>query len=147
MLIEGDVFKATQDVLIHGANCFNTFGSGVAKQVKLLYPGAWEEDQKTIKGDESKLGTFTVWAGTHSYYDQTLFVVNLYTQYRYGTDKMYVDYDAVRTGLENVYETFPFQTIAMPMIGAGLAGGDWNIINDNINEVFKEQELVIYKWK
>lgn len=145
--VEGDVFKAKEDLLIHGCNCFNTMNSGVAKQVKLLYPGAWEEDQKTIKGDKFKLGTFTVWSGKHNYYNQTIVVVNLYTQYRYGRDKMYADYDAIRVGLENVHEIFPLQTIALPMIGAGLAGGDWKIINDIINDVFKNQELIkIYKW-
>jgi len=29
-----DIFTFKSDVLIHGCNCFNTMGSGVAKQIK-----------------------------------------------------------------------------------------------------------------
>ena len=47
------------DVVIHGCNCFNTTGAGVAKQIKLQYPEAYQADKLTIKGDKGKLGSYT----------------------------------------------------------------------------------------
>lgn len=34
------------DVIIHGCNCFNTFGAGIALQIKRIFPDAYEADLK-----------------------------------------------------------------------------------------------------
>lgn len=143
--IQGDVFKAEEDVLIHGCNCKNNMGSGVARRVRELYPEAWQVDQDTLRGDKNKLGTFTFWTGKHIYYDQNITIVNLYSQYDYGRKKVYADYDAIRKGLKEVEFVFRGKSFAMPRIGAGLAHGDWTIIKKIIEEVFtghKKNELV-----
>jgi len=61
--IDGDLFKLAEqgefDIVIHGANCFCTMGSGVALTVKNNYPKAFLADQLTESGDQRKLGKFT----------------------------------------------------------------------------------------
>jgi O-acetyl-ADP-ribose deacetylase (regulator of RNase III) len=146
--IQGDVFKAKEKVLIHGCNCFNTFGSGVAKIVKELYPGAYEADQETEKGDTQKLGSYTVWSGKHYYYDQDIIVINSYSQYGYGSlfnKQVQLQYDKLRESLEQIEFVYRGASFAMPRIGAGLARGDWATIKEIIEEVFtgyKKNELV-----
>ena len=103
--IQGDVFKAKEQILIHGCNCFNTFGSGVAKRVKQLYPGAHAIDQETTKGDKEKFGSYTFWNGRHYYYDQDITVINSYSQYGYGSmfnRQVQLDYDKLRESLEAI---------------------------------------------
>ena len=141
--IQGDVFKAKEDILIHGCNCFNTMGSGVAKIVKALYLGAWIHDQNTLRGDKTKLGDYTYWFGPHYYHDQNITVINLYSQYRYGrSGDVYANYDAIAKGLMTIKDDFPNKSIAMPRIGAGLAGGDWETIKLIIRLVFDEDSIV-----
>jgi len=146
--IKGDVFKAKEKVLIHGCNCFNTFGSGVAKIVKELYPGAHKADQETEKGDTQKLGSYTVWSGKHCYYDQDIIVINSYSQYGYGSlfnKQVQLQYDKLRESLEQIEFVYRGASFAMPRIGAGLARGDWATIKKIIEEVFtgyKKNELV-----
>jgi len=143
--IKGNVFKAKEDILIHGCNCHNAMGSGVAKMVRELYPGAWLVDQKTLWGDKSKLGDYSFWNGKHYYYDQNITVINLYSQYKYGHTEVYADYNAIRKGLETVEFVYRGSTFAMPRIGAGLARGDWATIKKIIEEAFtgyKKNELV-----
>lgn len=139
--IKGDVFKAKEDILIHGCNCFCTWGKGVAKTMLKSYPKAFEQDFLTRRGSKDKLGTFTSWTGTHYYYDQEITIVNLYSQWDLWTWKdpknIYADYDAIAEGLVQVRDTYPNKSIAMPRIGAGLAGGDWNIIKKIIEMVFE----------
>ena len=137
----GDIFEGNEDILIHGCNCQNMMGSGIAKQVKEKYRGAWEADQKTNKGDRNKLGLYT-------YYDSgDKTIINLYSQYRYSRIEMVVEYDAIREGMTLINKNFPDKTISMPKIGAGFAGGDWNIIEGIINEVFGDREVFVYLWK
>ena len=147
--IKGDLIKlALQgnfDVIIHGCNCFNTMGSGIAKQVRSELPEAWEADQLTVKGDKSKLGLYT--RALIELPESTFTVINAYTQYKYGTDRMHVDYKAVRSIFKNIKVWYTGKRIAYPMIGAGLAGGDWEVISNIINEELKGEDhtLVLFE--
>lgn len=144
----GDLFKAKESVLIHGCNCFNVMGAGVASQVKKLYPGAYfQADLYTKSGDKSKLGTYSAWTGRHCFYEQLITIVNAYTQYEtWGMNGDYsvspIDYDALERVMISIKNDFKDQSIAMPKIGAGLAGGDWNKIMEILTRVFEGKEDV-----
>lgn len=146
--IEGDVFESKDDILIHGCNVFCKMGAGVARIVRRAYPLAFAEDLKTGKGDPYKLGRYTYSTQKHYCYpEQDIIVINAYTQrgYSWTTYKdPVVDYDAIRTVMTSIKKDFPRKSISMPRIGAGLAGGDWKIISDIINSVFKRRKVTVY---
>ena len=120
------------DLIIHGCNCFCTMGAGIAKTIKQKLPEAYKADLNTEKGNDSKLGTITF--AESETYNGKLIVVNGYTQFNWrGTGKK-VDYDAIQKVFRTVKEKFSGLRIGYPAIGAGLAGGDWNIISDIIDE-------------
>tara|TARA_Y200000002_G_scaffold382572_1_gene400095 strand:- start:701 stop:1138 length:438 start_codon:yes stop_codon:yes gene_type:complete len=116
------------DILVHGCNCFHTMGAGIAKQIKEKYYIAYEADLQTIKGDKNKLGTYSF-----VQINNTQFIINAYTQYHfYG--KRPIDYDALRNVFKLIDLNFTNKRIGIPKIGAGLAKGDWNIIQNIIDE-------------
>ncbi len=61
MIIHKDcnIFDGGAQGIIHQANCQNTMGSGIAREIRARYPEAYEVDCKTIAGDYKKLGTFS----------------------------------------------------------------------------------------
>ena len=123
------------DIIVQGCNCFNTMGSGIAAQIREVFPDAWEADQATLAGSYDKLGNYT-WA-THalSEHDQKLIVVNAYTQYRFngsGQREDHFNYIAFRLILEKLAQRWPGRRWGFPAIGCGLAGGDRGIIMDMI---------------
>jgi len=136
-------FDEEYNLIVHGCNCFHTMGSGVAKAIKDKYPDAYRADKElTDKGDRDKLGRVCAAMIPES----DLIVVNAYTQYEYGSDgKKYVDYDAVRSAMEKIKETFSEKDykIRMPKIGAGLGGGDWEKISEIIDDVFGDREILV----
>lgn len=139
----GDVIKAFLDIkepviLIHGCNCFNTMGAGIAKQIKEQFPEVYEADCKTISGDRNKLGTYTYYQ-----FDNKI-VINAYTQYNYSSHKPQLDYFALGTVLEQIKQDFPNYKIIMPKIGAGLAGGNWDIISSIIEQIFPNSIIDVY---
>ena len=75
--ITGDLIADADnyDVIVHGANCFCTMKSGIAKQIIQHFPEAEKVDKSTVKGDRAKLGTITHTTATKP------IVVNAYTQY------------------------------------------------------------------
>ena len=130
-------------MIVHGCNSFCTFGAGIAKQIKQEFPEAYKADLKTNKGDKSKLGWYS-----RAYIKQyDLIIINAYTQYGYWgkAGKINVDYEALYNVFNKIYNAYNDKKIGIPMIGAGLAGGDWNKIEKIINDIgFNDITLVKY---
>lgn len=84
-IITGDLVKMSKDgefdMIFHGCNCFHTMGGGIARQIRLDFPEAYNADCDTAYGAIDKLGTMS------SAKSGSVTVVNCYTQWEYGTDK------------------------------------------------------------
>lgn len=122
------------NVIVHGCNCFHVMGAGIAKEIRGRYPDVCVADvQHSAKGDKSKLGkySYAVVQGPAPYYWRFA-IVNAYTQYGYGKG-LQVSYNAVQQVFRSIKKGFPGARIGYPLIGAGLAGGDWNVIQTIIN--------------
>lgn len=72
------------NIIIQGCNCHNTMGSGIAKEIRERYPEAYEADLKTVKGDKTKLGTYS--ATTAPKKDPSFVIINAYTQYDFNKE-------------------------------------------------------------
>ena len=124
ILIHGDLLQLGKnnefDIIMHGCNCFNTMGGGIARQVRDQFHDAYLADQDTLAGDRNKLGRYSIGMSGR------LVIINAYTQYhmasRIGDDVF--EYRAFDTVLNSISERFGKYKIGMPMIGMGLAGGD-----------------------
>lgn len=157
----GDLIEAAKagevGVIAHCCNCQCSMASGIAPQIRWAFPYAYAADQATVKGDASKLGTFSL--GEPDDYPNPM-VYNLYGQFGFwkrrdgGRD---LDYNALYDSLLAMgqdlhnYDTGDEDQhrIGLPMIGAGLAGGDWEIIEVMIERtlVAAGHDVTIYKLK
>ncbi|MEM9775968.1 MAG: macro domain-containing protein [Chloroflexota bacterium] len=146
--IKGDLIKLALigdfDVIIHGCNCLCTMGAGIAKAIKSEFPEAYKADRATEKGDKSKLGTYTsatVERGGHK-----ITIVNAYTQYNYRGRGRKADYDAMKSVFQAIKRDFAGQQIGYPLIGAGLAGGEWEVISEIIDEALKGEDHTLVEF-
>lgn len=145
-IIKGDLIVLALnghfDVIIHGCNCFNNMGKGIAKTIKYIFPEAYEVDQNTQKGEYSKLGDYTSAISRQT--KDMLYVVNAYTQFnyssRYSDQAVMVDYAAIQKVMSKIKEDFSGKRIGYPKIGAGLGGGDWDIISNIINKELEGED-------
>lgn len=114
------------DIIIHGCNCFNAMGAGLAPQIARRYPLAEAVDSDTRKGSISKLGNWTMAYSTNDNPDQKEFrIINAYTQYstsRQGEDVF--EYASFEVILRKLAHEYGAQRYGLPYIGMGLAGGD-----------------------
>lgn len=149
------------DVIAHGCNCFCTMGAGIAPQmVEAFGVDKFVLEHINFKGDINKLGQID-WGGFYlkngkarqnkspqmgKQYD--LFVINAYTQYRYGKnhtdgDEKPIDYEALTLCMRKINHMFKGKHIGLPWIGCGLAGGDKGIIKGIIKEELKDCKTTI----
>lgn len=145
-----DIFDAPIDMLAHQANCMNTMGSGIARKIREKFPEAYEADCKTIKGDAKKFGTFSFAKIVSPNNNPRLrYVVNIYSQYNFGRDKRYTDYEAVYCGFTSLRDKLLLKNndtvdvvVGIPWrYGCNVAGGDWNVVEAIINSVFGESKI------
>jgi len=147
-IIEGNLIVMAQagefDLIVHGCNCFNTFGKGIARQIKDAFPLAWLTDKRTIKGSVNKLGTVGFVR-----LDRGLVVANAYTQHDYRGRGRKTSYKAVRDCFRQIGEyaqkNGPLK-IGYPRIGAGLGGGSWNLISKIINSELSGKNHTLVEW-
>ena len=134
-LLSGDI-----DVLVHQANCFHTFGSGIAKEIRERVYEAYRADLATEYASRDKLGSISVASNNGK-----IQVINLYSQYNYGRDKVYTDYAAMKNGLNIVSKCLTQGTvIGMPKIGCGSAGGDWKIVSEIVEKTLSDFVVKVY---
>jgi len=141
---QGDLVRDAErdfDVIGHGCNCFNNMGAGIAKDVRIQYPGAYKVDVATQMGSKDKLGKYTKWDG------ENITILNLYTQWKYGNSERNADYDAIRNCMKSIKEDYSGKKIGLPLIGAGLAQGDWGIISKIIEEELIGEDVTIMIWE
>lgn len=142
--VKGDLFAylRPEDYMIHGCNAQGVMGSGIALAVKNIYPGAYAAYRKVEETQGLELGSII------PYYDQTdkITVINGITQNLFGRNgNRFVSYDAITEVFEKtriyIEGSITFDDpkpprLFMPLIGAGLGGGNWRIIQTIVEEVF-----------
>lgn len=131
------------DAFIHQANCFHTFGAGIARQIKNKYPELYEADLKHgPPGEISRLGDFS-WCQCHD--DKIGY--NLYGQFGMGGIRS-TNYEAVYTGLSKIKEhalNNNVHSMGLPYnMGCSLGGGSWSIVSAIIGEIFYNSDLELY---
>jgi O-acetyl-ADP-ribose deacetylase (regulator of RNase III) len=146
-ILQGDAtepFGAERKLLLQVVNDQATvWGGGFAKQARKKWPAAQTAFAKWAYGRQNlKLGN------THSFEVRAdLTLVSLVAQHGFGkaTHGPRLRYGALFAALEKVADAALEQsaTVHMPRIGAGEAGGDWNIIDGILREVLISRGIKI----
>ena len=145
---QGDLLEFSEDAFGHGCNCQSTMGSGVAKAVRAKWPVMYEvADCQSEFTPSQKLGNYT-----YVELPENKFGFNIYSQFDYrgrNVGKMDLDYGALERGVNGVCNHLSsngLKTLALPLIGCGLAGGNWNIVEGILNRVSDATgiDIVVY---
>lgn len=131
----GNVLRAEEQIIAHGCNTLGVMGAGVAEGVRLGYPEAftlYRESTRTLGQVIPALSRGKI-------------ILNLITQDQIGGPGRNVSYDAVDDCFQLLDLCFAGHDIAMPKIGAGLGGGDWNVIAAIIEHRANNFQPIVYE--
>ena len=160
-IIDGDLFSSKANFIVHQVNCQGVMGSGVALQVVEKYPHVKKEYVRYVKhcnkNNINMLGTVQyvpvdTWAmvmidtmrneNIEAYDSNYQYIVNLFGQDGYGTEKQQTDIKAVKKAFENICMNAQKinATVALPFkIGCCRGGAKWNEVYKIIEDVFKNK--------
>jgi O-acetyl-ADP-ribose deacetylase (regulator of RNase III) len=144
------------DVITHGCNCQGTMGAGIALQIKNRFPQAAAIDRPgAVPGTIAAV-----------LLPEGLTVVNAYTQIHWGAasvqhrskspvnnygeempDTQENRYRFIRSCMKEIKKHFPHKRIGLPLIGCGLAGGDWEVVKKIVEEELEGCDVTVVHYK
>ena len=148
--INGDLVKLAKvgyfDLIVHGCNCYCKMKKGIAKTIASQWPQVEDADKLfPIPTGPDRLGKISVTSEING-----LTIVNAYTQLKYWYEPWedcsapLVSYEAIEQCFTEIYHvTNPQTRIGIPLIGAGLAKGDWNIILSIITDCMEDRNVTV----
>ena len=144
--VKGDLLSVTEGIIVHGVNCQGVMGSGVALAIKTAYRKAYLDylDFVQMYGPGKELLGMVQFVPV----TKTLTIANAFTQNAYGRSHLtrFVSYEAMDLAFAEISRQVSVTTpISMPKIGAGLGGGDWEIISDRISLRLPDHHITIYE--
>lgn len=146
-LTSGDLFEAGTDALVNTVNCVGIMGRGVALQFKKAYPLNFREYEAACKAGEVQPG--------HMFVHETgkfspRFIVNFPTKRHWKGKSRIEDIDSGLIALAAEIKARGIKSIAIPPLGAGLGGLDWNEVLPRIKSALlnvPDLDVVIYEPK
>jgi O-acetyl-ADP-ribose deacetylase (regulator of RNase III) len=138
----GNLLSASERIIIHGCNAQGVMGSGVARFVRDKYPKAYDDYRAEYEANGLPLGSI-VWSPQDTHEEHL--IGNAITQEFFGGNPIrYVSYDAIERVIVEINSNADGESIAMPLIGAGLANGRWPIISSIIETHSTAFQPVVY---
>lgn len=157
---EGDLLRSDIRVIGHCVNCHGVMGSGIARQIREEYPDVYRRYARFVEDVMDEFLEREVLLGEVQMVHvnpqdlNSRIVLNCFGQKDFGAHKVQVDYPAIRTCMREINwrfkegiipENFKNQ-VGFPLIGAGLAGGDWDLIELIIEEELTDVQPIVYKF-
>jgi O-acetyl-ADP-ribose deacetylase (regulator of RNase III) len=150
---EGNLLKGPEPFACHGCNAQGVMGSGIAKEVRAVYPAAYIAYREQYEAKGLQVGD-VIWVEADAMMDgyPRKTIINAVTQEFYGREegRVYVDYEGVRTAIRTINDQIrrarlPATTqVGFPLIGAGLANGSWKTISGIIMTEAKDFQPIVY---
>ena len=146
-IVDGDLMKASENIIAHQVNCQGKMASGVAKSIRNNFPEVYEEYMNMYNLNNNKGCPSGELLGTAQIVDcRNKIVCNIFAQDTYGYDgKNYTDVNSLERGLKELY-TFAKEnnySAALPFkIGSCRGGADWNEVYKIIEDIFNDDVLL-----
>lgn len=134
-LTSGDVLKSHSDALVNTVNCVGVMGRGVALQFKNAFPENFEAYAKACKRHEVQPGRMFVFDTGRLMPPR--FIINFPTKRHWRGKSRIEDIEAGLEDLVLVIKARHIKSIAIPPLGSGLGGLDWNEVRPRIQQALE----------
>jgi O-acetyl-ADP-ribose deacetylase (regulator of RNase III) len=129
-LVRGDILKSGADALVNTVNCVGVMGRGIALQFKNSYPENYNAYAAACRRDEVQPGRMFVFETGQL--TPPRFIINFPTKRHWRGKSRLEDIDAGLVALVETIRAKGIRSIAIPPLGSGLGGLDWDVVAPRI---------------
>lgn len=141
----GDLLRADTEALVNTVNCVGVMGKGIALQFKRRYPEMFTAYEKACKRGEVTIGKmFVVDTGQ---LDGPKHIINFPTKKHWRAPSKLAYIDAGLIDLIRVIRELNIASVAVPPLGVGNGGLDWEDVEQRLVSAFQQLpdvDAVIY---
>lgn len=128
--VSGDIFDCEAEAIVNTINCVGVMGRGLALQFKNKYPENFQAYQQACKLGGVQTGKMFVFQNNQP--SSPRYIINFPTKEHWRNNSK-IEY--IETGLQDLISVIQqnhIQSIAIPPLGAGLGGLDWQLVKQKI---------------
>jgi O-acetyl-ADP-ribose deacetylase (regulator of RNase III) len=135
-LKQGNLLEEDAEALVNTVNCVGVMGKGIALQFKRAYPDNFQHYEKACKQGEVKPGQmFTVATGNIF---NPRYIINFPTKRHWKGKSKIEDVKSGLVALVSEVKRLHLTSIAIPPLGCGNGGLDWEVVKPLIISAFAE---------
>lgn len=134
----GNLLTDESEAVVNTVNTVGVMGKGVALQFRRAYPDMFEDYKAHVATGEFKVGSIHIWENPSPVGPR--YIINFPTK-RHWRGKSKLEY--IESGLRALVPALRsrgVRTIAMPPLGCGAGGLDWNAVLPLVRQAFEEVE-------
>ena len=134
---DDSIFNATEQIITNTVNCVGAMGKGLALEFKKRYPEMFEEYKKLC--NEGKIEIGIPWKWNH--------ILNFPTKIHWRNPSHIRYIESGLNWIKNSYKDLGMKSIALPKLGCGNGGLEWEQVKVLIEETFKDVndlKVVVY---
>jgi O-acetyl-ADP-ribose deacetylase (regulator of RNase III) len=136
----GDLLKDNSEAIVNTVNCVGVMGKGIALQFKQRWPQNFKAYAAACERKEVRPGKMFVYSLGE--WAQPRFIINFPTKVHWRGDSK-IEY--IEEGLRDLVsqiERLGIKSIALPPLGCGNGGLDWDAVKGLVLDVFKEHPQI-----
>ena len=133
-LTRGNILTADAEALVNTVNCIGLMGKGIALQFKKAFPDNFKAYEAACRRKEVQPGHMFVFTIGQMFNPR--FIINFPTKRHWRGKSRYED---IETGLEALVQEVQerkIRSIAIPPLGSGLGGLQWERVKPMIEKAF-----------
>ena len=136
-ITKGDLFQSGCEAIVNAVNCVGVMGGGIALAFKQKYPEMFEDYALICASGELKPGIL------HTYRVDGLIIINFPTKdkVQFNSEISYIEL-GLET-LKSVIEEDNIKSIAIPALGSGLGGLNWDDVKPIIINALEDLDCDI----
>lgn len=144
----GDILKADAEAIVNTVNCVGIMGRGIALQFKKAFPANFRAYALACDDGEVQPGKMFIY-DTGSFTNPR-FIINFPTKRHWKGKSRIEDIDSGLAALARNISERGIKSVAIPPLGAGLGGLEWNDVRPRIEAALRDLpdlEVLIYEPK
>jgi O-acetyl-ADP-ribose deacetylase (regulator of RNase III) len=134
-LTKGDILTAKTEALVNTVNCVGVMGRGIALQFRKAFPGNFKAYKKACDNKQVQPGKMFIYDLNRL--DRPHFIINFPTKQHWKNKSRIEDIKSGLVDLVSVVQQQQIHSIAIPPLGCGLGGLNWDEVRPLIFEALK----------
>ena len=139
-LVSGNLLEAQTEALVNTVNCVGVMGKGIALQFKQAFPDNFKDYVKACEKGKVRIGKMFVHHTGRMFPPK--YIINYPTKQHWKAKSRIEDIELGLEDLVRVIKELWIKSIAVPALGSGLGGLNWEVVKSLIIVAFEDVQDV-----